>query len=81
MIVETTAGRFRVVSGRHPEPGVLYECECGEWLPISRAMFEGRVSMDHAADGCPMAYHQTHDLSKADVTGLTIGALDAMLRG
>lgn len=40
------------------------ECpKCGEWALIDQDQLDGRVSIDHAADGCPGGYHETHDFT------------------
>lgn len=34
---------------------------CGERGELDDDQAHGRVSVDHAADGCPGGYHETHD--------------------
>ena len=62
-IITTAAGRFRQVSGN--EHGWLWECPCGEWANLSKAQWAGAVSVNHAADGCPVGYHETHNYEAA----------------
>lgn len=64
-IVETDLGRFRAVS-RDGVVGWLFECPgCGTWAPLDDDQWHGRVSVDHAADGCRGGYHETHDYQAA----------------
>ncbi len=61
VIVETEFGRFRHVI-RDGGRTWLLECPgCGQWATLDDDQFHGRVSVDHAADGCPGGYHETHD--------------------
>lgn len=70
LIVKTEVGRLRRANGA--PSGWMLECPgCGEWLPISEAMLHGRISVDHAFDGCPGGYHETHDFAAALVGGIT----------
>ena len=56
-IVTTTVGRFR-----HVTPGAwLWECPCGQWSYLSADQWAGRVSVDHASEGCSAGYHETHN--------------------
>lgn len=64
-IVETEFGRFRAVvsDGRHEW---LFECPgCGTWAHLDDDQWNGRVSVNHSADGCPGGYHETHDFEAA----------------
>ena len=63
-VVETSLGRFRKVGS--PETPFqdrwLFECPgCGQRTYLDEDQWHGRVSVDHAADGCPGDYHETHD--------------------
>jgi hypothetical protein len=63
-VVVTEHGTVRGAEGS--PSGWLLECPgCGEWLPISEDMLHGRISVDHATDGCPGRYHETHDFASA----------------
>ena len=56
-IVTTTVGRFR-----HVTPDAwLWECPCGQWSYLTTDQWAGRVSVDHASQGCPVKYHETHN--------------------
>jgi hypothetical protein len=60
-IVTTDLGRFRAVN-RDGEIGWLFECPgCETWVNLSDDQWSGRVSADHASDGCVGGYHETHD--------------------
>lgn len=62
-IVTTTVGRFRRVNTGdtgHPDTW-LWECPCGQWAYLDADQWAGRVSVDHASDGCPKGYHETHN--------------------
>lgn len=60
-IVTTDLGRFRAVS-RDGETAWLFECPgCGTWATLDDDQWIGRVSVDHAADGCTGGYHETHN--------------------
>lgn len=69
-IVETPLGRFRAVI-RDGVAGWLFECPgCGTWAELDDDQWAGRISVDHAADGCKGGYHETHDYRAAlDVVG------------
>lgn len=61
VIVTTALGRFRKVN-RDGVEGWLFECPgCGTWATLDDDQWAGRVSVDHAADGCAGGYHETHD--------------------
>lgn len=63
VVVETPYGRIRQVN-RDGELTWLLKCPgCGEWGALDDDQFHGRVSVDHAADGCVGAYHETHDFA------------------
>ena len=56
-IVTTKVGRFR-----HVTPDAwLWECPCGQWSYLTTDQWAGRVSVDHASQGCPVKYHETHN--------------------
>jgi len=61
----TPLGHFRRVSNDPFTPFVdtwQFECpRCGEWAYLDEDQWNGRVSVDHAVDGCPGNYHETHD--------------------
>lgn len=60
-IVTTDLGRFRAVK-RDGVDDWLFECPgCSEWASLDDDQWNGRVSVDHAADGCPGGYHETHN--------------------
>jgi hypothetical protein len=62
-IVTTKVGRFRRVNTgdpAHPDAW-LFECPCGQWAYLDEDQWAGRVSVDHASDGCPNGYHETHN--------------------
>ena len=63
IIVETKFGRLRAVN-RDGSRTWLLECPgCGEWGALDDDQLHGRVSVDHAADGCKGGYHETHDFA------------------
>lgn len=64
--VRTKVGVVMRVQGNHGLRGLLLACPgCSEWIPLSDDQAHGRVSVDHAADGCVGGYHETHDFSAA----------------
>jgi hypothetical protein len=36
---------------------------CGVWGTLDDDQFHGRISTDHATDGCTGGYHETHDFA------------------
>lgn len=55
--INTSVGKLRCVGGG----AWLLWCErCGDWERLSAEQMEGRVSVNHAATGCPSGYHETH---------------------
>lgn len=61
----TEFGTLRRVD-RDRDQAVLLECPgCGEWGTLDDDQLHGRVSVDHASDGCPGLYHETHDFAAA----------------
>lgn len=61
-IVSTKVGRFRRVNLGQPDHDAwLWECPCGQWAYLDEDQWAGRVSVDHAADGCAKGYHETHN--------------------
>lgn len=72
-IVETSIGRFRCVNTggdpNHPDTW-LFECRCGQWAYLDEDQWAGRVSVDHASDGCPSNYHETHNYGAALVAAM-----------
>lgn len=64
-IVTTDLGRFRRVTDGKTK-WFLWECPaCKQWCGLSEDQWNGRVSVDHAADGCSGAYHETHNFGAA----------------
>lgn len=64
-IVTTPHGRLRKVT-RDGELAWLLECPgCGQWGGLDDDQLHGRISVDHAAMGCPGGYHETHDFASA----------------
>lgn len=64
-IVVTEFGRFNRVL-RDGEEAWLFECPgCGTWASLDADQMAGRVSVDHAADGCAGGYHETHNFDGA----------------
>lgn len=68
LIASTPLGRFRKIAG-DDAPLVdrwLFECPgCGEWAYLDADQWHGRISVDHATDGCSGGYHETHDYASA----------------
>lgn len=65
VIVTGDLARYRAVQRAPMEwvnsKGWLMECPgCGTWLTLRNDMWLGRVSVNHAADGCSGGYHETH---------------------
>jgi hypothetical protein len=63
--VTTELGRFREVS-KDDELGLedrwVLECpDCGVEAYLDADQWDGRVSVNHGAQGCPGGYHETHD--------------------
>lgn len=76
-IVDTSVGRFRRVNTgdpNHPDTW-LWECPCGQWAYLDEDQWAGRVSVDHASDGCPKGYHETHEYGKILVTTMQAAIL------
>lgn len=65
-IIETKLGRFRrVMQGEANPDTFLFECPgCKQWAYLDEDQWAGRISVDHAADGCPGRYHETHEFRK-----------------
>ncbi len=62
-IVITKLGRFRRVNTgepNHPDTW-LWECPCGQWAYLDEDQWAGRMSVDHASEGCSKNYHETHN--------------------
>ncbi len=59
-IVTTKFGRFRRVNTGDGCDAWLWECPCGQWAYLDEDQWNGTISVDHASDGCPKAYHETH---------------------
>jgi len=67
-IVTTKVGRFRRVNLGPPDnqDTWLFECPgCNTWAYLDADQWAGRVSVDHASQGCPGRYHETHEFGKA----------------
>lgn len=63
-LVETPLGRFRRVAhgGVKFADRWTFECPgCETFAYLDDDQWQGRVSVDHAADGCPGGYHETHN--------------------
>lgn len=61
-IVTTQVGRFRHVNTGDDHDAWLFECPgCGQWAYLDADQWAGRVSVDHASDGCKGGYHETHN--------------------
>ena len=74
-IVTTDLGRFRGVT-RDGVADWLFECPgCGEWASLDEDQWNGRVSVDHAADGCKGGYHETHNYLAALRARITVARL------
>lgn len=79
VIATSPLGRFRRINADPvalPERW-LFECPgCGTWAYLDDDQWHGRVSVDHAADGCSGGYHQTHDyaaaLAEAEASGAVV---------
>lgn len=71
-IVATEFGRFRKVNTGDPaQPDTwLWECPCGQWAYLDEDQWAGRVSVDHASEGCPKRYHETHPFGAALVAAM-----------
>jgi len=62
---DTEFGLLRRVN-RDGIPTVLLACPgCGEWGTLDDDQLHGRISVDHAFDGCPAGYHEMHDFAAA----------------
>lgn len=60
-IVTTDLGRFRAIVSDGVN-AFLFECPgCGEWGHLDDDQWNGRVSVDHASQGCVGHYHETHN--------------------
>lgn len=63
IVIEGDLTDYRAVL-RDGEPGWLWRCPgCGAWGSLDDDQWHGRVSVDHAADGCEGGYHETHDFA------------------
>lgn len=64
-IANTRVGVIRRVT-RDGQRAFLLECPgCGRLGTLDDDQWHGRVSVDHAADGCTGGYHETHDFAAA----------------
>jgi hypothetical protein len=61
----TPLGNFRKVNEDPFAPFEdcwLFQCPgCGTWAYLDDDQWNGRVSVDHASDGCSGNYHETHN--------------------
>lgn len=77
-IVTTADGRFqfrRVNTGDQSHPDTwLFRCPCGQWAYLDEDQWNGRVSVDHASDGCPANFHETHNFG-----ALLVAAMQARI--
>lgn len=77
IIITTSLGRFRqVVLDKDGHEAFLFECPgCGQWAYLDEDQWNGRVSVDHATDGCPGRYHETHEYGKTLVAAIIAAKL------
>ena len=64
----------------HTDLGTLRRCEgdvwllwcdvCEDWERLNVEQFEGRLSVNHAATGCPSGYHETHNFAQSVVVAI-----------
>lgn len=59
--VRTDLGTLRRCEG---DVWLLWCPVCEDWERLSLDQFEGRVSVNHAATGCPSRYHETHNFAR-----------------
>jgi hypothetical protein len=70
-LIETSLGNFQLINPNEAKTGdfidaYIFQCPgCGQWAYLDYDQWHGLVSVDHATDGCPGAYHQTHDFYTA----------------
>lgn len=55
--VKTDLGTLRLCSD---DIWLLWCPVCEDWERLSTEQMEGRLSVNHAATGCPSRYHETH---------------------
>ena len=67
VITETELGSFkRVGPGRPSHENFMFKCPgCGVWAFLDADQWNGRVSVDHAADGCRGQYHEIHNYGES----------------
>jgi hypothetical protein len=74
-IVTTADERF---SFRHVRDGAasrwLFCCPCGQWASLTDDQWNGRVSVNHASEGCPVHFHETHNFG-----ALLVAAMQARI--
>ena len=77
-VFETEFGKLRVAYGEDGRyvRGRVFKYElccpgCGRWDLIDQEQLMGQVSVDHASEGCPGNYHETHDFLSA--IGMIVG--------
>jgi hypothetical protein len=65
VVANTRLGVIRRAA-RDGRPVFLLECPgCGQFGELDDDQWHGRVSVDHASQGCPGLYHETHDFHAA----------------
>ena len=65
-IVTTPLGVFRHLPTSDCGAAWFMECPvCGEFEKLAPEQLAGRLSVNHAATGCPSRYHETHDYAAA----------------
>jgi hypothetical protein len=57
--IVTSLGTLRRVSGTW----LLWCDACSDWERLNTEQMAGRLSVNHAATGCPSRYHETHDFN------------------
>jgi hypothetical protein len=74
-IVTSSDGRFRRVTDGKTK-WWLWECPgCKQWCSLSEKQWAGQVSVDHASDGCPGGYHETHNFGASLVAAMQASIL------
>jgi hypothetical protein len=65
LVAETEFGKIQR-GIRDEEHVFLLVCPgCGQLGALDDDQYHGRVSVDHATDGCSGGYHETHDFAAA----------------
>jgi len=58
--IETSLGTIRRCQ---PDEWFLWCPVCEDWEKLSEDQMNGKVSVNHAATGCPSGYHETHNFA------------------